>query len=333
MTPSRCIAVLAALLLCLTGCDPSGQGGQGGADGQSRTRFVMVSGGQTGVYYPTAGAVAKLLSRSHPDYELTVQTSGGSVFNARAIANGNADFAILQNDIASYARGGQLMFKDDGAIGSILGVAALYPEHIQIVALADSGIRTVAGLVGKRVAIGAIGSGTEANALQILEAYNIDESKLGRVERLKAGEARDYLQDERVDAAFFTFGVGTAAIQELALTRDVVFVPVESDARDKLIESHPFYRPAVIPQGAYRKAEGNQMAVPFADVPTVSVIATLVARDSVPPEAVSAVLDGIFSNLDDFKGTHARLRGVNKQAAKDNLTIPLHPGAQAYYGE
>lgn len=317
---------LAAATL-LTGCDFSGSGG---AQSGGVQRYVFASGGQTGVYYPTAGAIAGLTQQADPAVELTVQTSGGSVANARMLASGDADFAILQNDIAAYARDGLLMFEGE-ANPKLMGVAALYPEHIQIIALPDAGVKTVADLKGKRVAIGAIGSGTEANALQILEAYNLSEDDLVRVERLKASEARDYLQDERVDAAFFTFGVGTAAIQEMALTRDIVFVAVDGEARGSLMDKHPFYRAASIPAGAYRKAEGSKTAVPPADVPTVSVMATLCVRSEVPAGAVEAVLRGMFDHLDDLRRTHARLRAVNKADANANLTLPKHAGAEAFY--
>ena len=303
-----------------------------GGCGDSGDSYTLVSGGQTGVYYPTAMAVSRLLKNIDPSLELTVQTSGGSVANARKLAQGDAEFAILQNDIAAYAREGKLMF-DGSPMPDILGVAALYPEHIQIVAMAESGIRRVTDLKGKRVAIGAIGSGTEANARQILDAYGLSEDDLGRVERLKAGESCDYLKDKRVDAAFFTFGVGTASIQELAVRHEIVFVPIDGEARKQLMAKMPFYRQAVIPAEAYRAAAAGNAAVPPADVPTVTVMATLATRKGVPNEVVEKVLRGIFENLDEFHKTHPRLRGVNKSDSRSNLTIPAHPGAEAFYGQ
>ena len=299
--------------------------------GERAERYVMVSGGQAGVYYPTAGATARLAQKADPNLRLDVQTSGGSVANARLLHNGDAHFALIQNDIAAYARAGDKMFVDDGTMPEIRGVAALYPEHIQIVARAAADIESISDLAGKRVAIGAIGSGTEANALQILEAHGLSEDDLGQVQRLKAGESRDYLQDGRIDAAFFTFGVGTAAIQELAMVSDITFVPVAGDGRAALIDAYPFYREAVIPAGAYQQAEAGDAAVPSADVPTVSVMATLVARDDVPAAAVENVLRGIFDHLDQFKQTHPRLRAVNRADAQGNLTIPAHAGATAFY--
>ena len=319
---------VASLSLGLSGCGESDT--PSGDTSGGMQRYKLVSGGQTGVYYPTAMAISRLLKNVDPNLELTVQTSGGSVANARMLAREDAEFAILQNDIAEYARKGTLMF-DGSPMPQILGVAALYPEHIQIVAMADAGIQRVTDLKGKRVAIGAIGSGTEANAMQILDAYGVKEADLSRVERLKASESRDYLQDKRVDAAFFTFGVGTAAIQELALRHRIVFVPVDGRARDRLVAELPFYREAVIPTGAYRKAGAGKAAVPPTDVPTVTVMATLAVREGVPNDVVEKVLRGVFENLDEFRKSHSRLADINKQESLSNLTLPAHPGAKAFY--
>lgn len=311
-----CLIVLCLFLtLVLTGC------GDGSAEGGGAQRMVLVSGGQSGVYYPTAGAIARLANQADANLRIDVQTSGGSVANARALGMGDAHLAMMQNDIAAYVRNGEQMF--DEAIGNIVGVAALYPEHIQVVARADSGIDSIADLEGKRIAIGAIGSGTEANALQILAVYGLGEADLSRVERLKASESRDYLQDNRVDAAFFTFGVGTAAIQELGLISDIKLVPIAGAQRQQLLKKYPFYRAATIPAGSYKGVH--------ADVPTVSVMATLVARDDVPAEAIGAVLAGLFDNLDSFRSTHARLKRVNVTDAQANLTMPMHLGAKAFY--
>jgi len=313
--------LLAGLLtIAAAGCGGEGSGEGEAASGQRGQRLVIVSGGQTGVYYPTAGAIAQLVRGQ--DMQMEVQSSGGSVANARLLAAGNADFAIMQNDIAAYAREGRLMF--DEPITSIVGVAALYPEHVQVVARAGSGIATIGDLKGKRVAIGAIGSGTEANAKQVLEAYGLSEADLAKVERLKAGESRDYLQDDRVDAAFFTFGVGTASIAELASISDITLVPIDGAARETLLATYPFYRAAVIPAGAYGDDTPD-------DVPTVAVMATLVARAEVPAETVGGVLTAIFDNLDEFKAAHRRLAVVNRDDAEGNLTLPVHPGAKAFY--
>ncbi len=152
---------------------------------------------------------------------------------------------------------------------------------------------------------------------------------LGEIQHLKAGESADYLQDGHIDAAFFTFAVGTPAIRELANAKSVVFVPVDGAVRKKLMEQHPFYREAVIPKGAYQ--DDQRGAVPARDVQTVSVMATFVARADVPAPVVENVLRGIFENLDAFRQAHPRLRRITKAEAEANLTLPLHAGAKAFY--
>jgi len=310
------LGALALMSTALAGC------GEGDGSADAGNRFVVVTGGQSGVYYPTGGAIGRLVRKAGGDLQFDVRTSGGSVANARQLQRGAADFAILQNDIASYARRGVQQF--DEPIDNLMGVASLYPEHVQLIAAADAGIDSPAALRDKRVAIGAIGSGTEANALQVLEAVGLTTDELKSVERLKAAESADYLRDGRVDAAFFTFGVGAAAIRDLVERGDVVIVPIGGEARRRLIERHPFYREAVIPADAYGQDE------PAADVPTVSVMATLVARGETPAEVVEAVLEAIFENLDEFKAAHARLREVNRERAAE-MVLPMHPGAEAFY--
>lgn len=308
------VGLLAGLIGWVGGC---------GEGAESANRYVIVTGGTGGVYYPTGGAIGRLVRQGESGLRLDVRSSGGSVANARQLASGSADFAIMQNDIASYARNGERMFEQP--IETIVGVAALYPEHIQVVADADAGITELADLRGKRVAIGAIGSGTEGNALQLLEAVGLTTDDLASVERLKAAESADYLRDGRVDAAFFTFGVGASAIHDLVNRGNVTLVPVAGDVRQKLIDRYGFYREAVIPADAYGAG------YPAADVPTVSVMATLVARSEVPADVVASVLGSVFDDLDEFKRAHARLRDVSRKRA-GQMNLPLHAGAQAFYG-
>jgi len=288
----------------------------------SLQRYAMASGGQTGVYYPTAVGISQQVDKVSQGL-IEVRATGGSGENAQLLRKGSVGFAIMQNDIAAYAREGTLMFAEYGPDTSLLGVAALYPEHVQLVTLANSGINSVADLEGKSVVLGAIGSGSEANAKQVLEVYGMSTDDLGRIERLKPAEAADYLQDGRVDAAFFTFGLGTASIQTLAESKGIKLVPIDGEARAKLIEKYPFYSEAVISVDAYRGVSE--------EVPTVSVMATLVASEKTPAAAVQTVLKSVFDNIDDFRRTHARLGGVSRESAEQGLTLPLHPGAKAFY--
>ncbi|MEX0885974.1 MAG: TAXI family TRAP transporter solute-binding subunit [Phycisphaeraceae bacterium] len=289
-------------------------------------RYVLVTGGQTGVYYPVGQAIARLLHDGDSGIRMDVRPSGGSQDNARQLGRGDADFALIQNDFAVHATRGEQMF-DGEPIANLRGVAALYPEQVHIVARADAGITSVADLAGKRVSTGDAGSGTEGNARHILAAYGLSESDLGQQERLGAAQSADYLQDGRLDAMFFTVGVGAAAIQQVTTQPglDVVFVPVDGEQREALLDQYPYYTAAAIPADAYGAGE------PGEDVPAVSVVASLVTTAEVSEEAVAAVLSAMFDNLDAFRGSHGRLREFNRADAEADLPIELHAGAAAFY--
>src|SRR3990172_846910 len=195
---------------------------------QQRRLVTIASGWVVGVYYPLAGAMSRIVYKVKDlNLRATVESSGASVANAQLIGTGDADFAMLQNDIAFYAYNGATLgaFKDK-PIKNMGGVFSIYPELVQIVATKASGIKTVRDLKGKKVVLGPQGSGTEANALQILEAYGMKEADLGKAERIDAAAASDQVKDGRIDAAFYTTGLGAAAIMDPFLTGKVTLVSV-----------------------------------------------------------------------------------------------------------
>ena len=303
---------LTALALASASCEPAGD------------RYLMVTASETGAYYPIGQAIARLVHAGDSGLRLDVRPSGGSADNARQLGRGDADFALIQNDFAVFATRGEQAF-DGNPIENIRGVAALYPEQIHLVARADADINSVADLAGKRVSIGDAGSGTEGNALHVLDAYGLTTDDLGRQERLTPSQSADHLQDGRLDAMFFTVAVGAPAINEASREIDVVFVPIEGPERDALIEQFPYYSPSPIPADAYGSATPND------DVPGISVMASLVARAEVPDEAVEAVLDAILGDIDAFRASHARLADFNRESAEANLPIDLHPAAANWY--
>ncbi|MEM1538034.1 MAG: TAXI family TRAP transporter solute-binding subunit [Candidatus Nezhaarchaeales archaeon] len=287
-------------------------------------RFTIASGWVVGVYYPVAGAMSRIIYEHVPGMSLTVESSGASVANAKLIGSGAADFAILQNDIAYYAYNGILMF-EGAPIKNMRGIAILYPEHIQIVARADAGIKSVSDLKGKRVAVGPLGSGTEVNARQILEVYGLTFDDLGKAERLSAEEASSYLKDGRVDAAFFTVGVGAAAISDVALLTPITLVPIEEAKIEALRAKYPYYFREVIPAGSYKGVDK--------DVVTVAVYATLVCRGELSTDDVYTFTKAIFEHISTLHAAHARAKAISLEKAIIAMPIPLHPGAEKYYRE
>lgn len=286
-------------------------------------RWTVASGWVAGVYYPLSGAMSRVAYDFMPNISLTAEASGASVANARLVADKNAELALLQNDIAYYAKNGLFMFEGE-AMPEMVGLYTMYPEHVQIVAAADAGINNPGDLAGKSVAVGPLGSGTEANTLQVLEAYGLTFDDLSSVERLTASEAADFLKDGRVDAAFFTVGLGTAAIEEVAIVKDIVIVDIEDDKIDWLVETYPYYSKEVVPAGTYS-------GVPEAT--TVAVLAMLVGHADLPEELVYEFVSAMFENISVIHGAHERGQLVTLETALDGMPIELHPGAERYYRE
>ncbi|MFO7643140.1 MAG: TAXI family TRAP transporter solute-binding subunit [Desulfosarcina sp.] len=293
----------------------------------SKRRFVSIAAGWvTGAYFPMAGAISRIAYQNLQDQgiRVTAESSGASVANAKLIGVGDTDFAILQNDIASYAFNGTAPLFD-AAIPNLLGVCTLYPEHVQIIARKDAKINSPADLKGKRVAIGPVGSGTTANVHQILEAWGLTVNDLARAEQLTASQSADYIKDGRLDAAFFTVAVGAAVIMDTALVVDVNVVPVDGPNADKLIEKFPFYAKQSVKAGTYR---GND-----ADVPTVSVMAMLSARADLEEDIVYVILKAMYENVSQLHEAHAMFKDIAAETGLVGMSIPLHPGAKKYFTE
>jgi TRAP transporter TAXI family solute receptor len=292
---------------------------------QAAKKFVSIaSGWVVGVYYPLAGAISNIAHKNLPDIKITVESSGASVANAKLIASGDADMAILQNDISFYAlQGVKPMF--DKPVANIRGITSLYQEHCQIQARKDAKIAAVTDLKGKRVCVGPLGGGTEQNAMQILEAYGMKFDDFAKVERLTATESSDYLKDGRIDAAFYSVGVGAAVLVDTAITVDTVLVPVDGSQRDALMKKYPFFTKAVVPKGAYKGIEQ--------DVPTVAVMAILAARAEMEETMAYQITKAIFDNIADIERAHAKGKELKLETALNGMSIPLHPGAEKFYKE
>ena len=297
--------------------------------GGKKQRFVTIgTGGVTGVYYPAGGVIAKFVNRKKDDYgiRMSVESTGGSVFNINAVLSGDLDFGIAQSDRQYQALKGLAEWKDRGPRTDLRAVCSLHPELISLVAADDAGIRSLADLKGKTVSIGNPGSGQRGNALDVLKAAGVKLEDI-RVEGLKASESPDELQNGRIDAFFYTVGHPNGAIKQATtgLRRKVRFVPITG--MDKLIAASPYYAVASIPISLYPKA------VNTADVPTVGVMTTVVTSAKVPDDVVYAVTREIFENLDELKGQHPAFAHLTAEGMLKGLSAPIHPGAMKYFKE
>ena len=286
----------------------------------------IATGGTGGVYFPLGGALASIFNSYVPGVTANAESTGASVANIDLVGQGETELAFIQNDITYYAFTGTEMFEDrDEAIDNIRGMAVIYPELIQIVALAGSGIESVEDLAGMRVAIGAPGSGTEANARQILAAHGLTYDDLGQADFLSFAEAADQLRNEQIDAAFVTAGIPTAAITEVATTADIVIIPIESSMINDLSDEYPFYVEVVIPGGTY---PGNDD-----DVTTTAVQAMLVVPEDLPEGLVYNMTRAMFEYRQEIIDTHARGNDITLDTALEGMPIEVHPGAMRYYEE
>ncbi|MFC5543384.1 TAXI family TRAP transporter solute-binding subunit [Ureibacillus suwonensis] len=279
----------------------------------------MVTGGTQGTYYALGGTFAELITKE-TGIKTTAEVSQASAANVNALKAGDAEIAFVQTDIAYYAKNGLLMF-DGEPMDDLVAIGALYPETVHLVTTAKSGIKSFDDLKGKKVSVGAPGSGTYANAEQLLEIHGLTMNDI-QPQNLDFGESVDGLQAGQIDAAFITAGYPTAAVESLSAQEDVVIVPVDPEKAKALIEKYPYYKEDVIPAGTYGLAE---------DVPTVSVLAMLAVKKDLPEDVAYGIAKAIYDNTD--KIGHAKAEYIKKESALDGIGIDVHPGAKKYFEE
>ena len=297
----------------------------------AKTTFVTIgTGGITGVYYPTGGAIAKIMNKKKDQYGIraTVESTGGSVFNVNAVMAGDLEFGVVQSDRQFQAINGMAEWKDKGKQEDLRAVFTIHPESITLVAAVDAGIETIEDLKGKRVNIGNPGSGQRQNSIDALTAAGIDYNTDITAESVKAAEAPGLLQDGRIDAFFYTVGHPAGNIKEAtAGARKVRIVSITGPGIDKLVADNPYYAKATIPVSLYPGAAND------ADVETFGVKATFVTSAKVPEDVVYAITKEVFDNFDDFKKLHPAYIVLTKSNMLEGQSAPIHPGAEKYYKE
>ena len=288
-----------------------------GGSGEKEQFINIATGGTAGTYYPIGGAIAEVLNKN--GMNASAQSTGASVANINMLKDKQVELAIVQNDITYYAVNGEEMFKEGGKVENLNGIASLYPETCQFVVREDSGIKSIADLKGKRVAVGAAGSGAEANARQILEAHGITYDDVNE-QFLSFAEGSYALKDGTVDAAFVTAGYPTASVQDIASQNKIRLLPVGDEAIKKLSEKYPFYTKTTVPAGTYQGFDQ--------EIQTVSVMAILVANDKIDAALGEKVTKAIFDNLDKIAAAHSAAKSITKATALEGLDfIKMNEGA------
>ncbi|SEB20675.1 hypothetical protein SAMN05421743_12840 [Thalassobacillus cyri] len=318
-------AMMLTLSLFLAACgggtaDNGGEGGEEGGGDEGGTTFLnILTGGSQGTYYPLGGSFATIINSNVDGAEANAVSTGASVENMKKLRDGDGELAFTQTDIASYAANGEVMF--DEAIEGVQAIGTLYPETIQIVTTKDTGIETVEDLKGKVVSVGAPGSGTYANAKNILEIHGITMDDIEKRD-LEFGDSTSGIQDGTIDAAFITSGTPTGAVESLAATTDVNIVTFGDGKIQELIDKVPFYSEDEIPSGTYGLDEAVQ---------TVAVQAMLVTTSDMDENTVYDITKSIFENTDQI--THSKGEVITAESALKGVGIDVHPGAQKYFDE
>lgn len=292
------------------------------------TFITIGTGGVTGVYYPTGGAICRLVNRDRAEHGIRcgVESTGGSIFNINAIRSGELEFGVAQSDWQFHAYNGTSRFEEQGAFENLRAVFSVHPEPFTVVARADAGIETFDDLQGKRVNVGNPGSGQRGTMEVVMEAKGWTMDDFAVASELQAAEQSQALCDNNIDAMVYTVGHPSGSIQEATTACDSVLVEVAGEEIQGLIDERPYYRTATIPGGMYR---GNDE-----DTQTFGVGATFVTSADVPEEVVYEVVKAVFENFDQFKGLHPAFANLEpEEMASDGLSAPLHPGAERYFQE
>ena len=289
--------------------------------------FITIgTGGVTGTYYPTGGAICRLVNKYKKETKIrcSVESTGGSVYNINTIKNGELDFGVAQSDVVYQASKGVKKFEGK-KVAKLRSVMAIYPELFTLVTRKDANINKIMDIKGKRINLGNPGSGNEATALAMFDALGMKKSDLAFAGALKAAEMPDALRDNKIDGYFYMVGHPTANIKDASNSVDVKITPITGAKIDKFVQANPYFAQADVPGGLYK---GNE-----AGTPTFGVKAVLVTSTDVSDKAVYTVVKSILENFDAFKKLHPAYANITKESLLDGLSAPMHDGAKKYFKE
>ncbi len=313
----RILAVLLtiALVLSFAACGNSSEGGA--------TTMSMGTGSPTGTYYAYGGILGQYI-KNHAGITVNAVSTGGSKDNIQGIDVKDYALGTVQSDVMHYAWNGTRSFETEGKINSFRTVAGLYAEAVQLVTT-NADVKSVADLKGKKVSIGAPGSGVYFNAIDVLSAAGLTEQDINP-QYQNFDQSADALKDGKIDAAFIVAGAPTPAITELAMTNNKTrIVPIDGDIAEKLMKDNTFYSVYKIPAKSYANQE--------TEVTTVTVKATLIVDADASEDDVYKITKAIFDNIADITKEHAKGAELTLENATEGLTVPFHAGAAKYFKE
>lgn len=292
------------------------------AHAQTRINMVLATGGTAGTYYPFGGAMTKIWNSKIPGMNVTAQATGASAENVRLVNKKEAELAIVQSDTVDFAFNAKETFKEK--LTKLSVIAVLYPEIIQIVTREESPIKSFADLKGKKVGVGAPGSGTEANFRQLLDIYGMKKEDV-KAQYLSFAESAEQFKDKHIDAFIVVAGIPNAAIMDIGAMHKIKILSIPDDMTGKLTQKYPFLAPIKIPANTYKNIT--------AEVKTVAVMAVLIINPEIKDDIAYSLTKALFENQAELATAHAKGKELNLKTAVKGVSIPFHPGAVKYYKE
>ncbi len=289
-------------------------------------KFISIAtGGTGGAYFPIGAGLADIINKKLVGYNASAEVTAASKVNCIMVNDGKSDIALVLGDTLSYGYKGEKLGGFTKPLTNLRVIANIYANTIQIVARKDSGITKLTDLKGKKVSVGAPGSGTEINARQIFAAAGMSYGDFGRTDYLSFSESADQMKNRAIDVTLMSSGLPNPGIMDIATSQDITLVPIEGELLKVLDKETPFFVPAVIPKGTYKGQDH--------DVSSVGIPNFLIVRADLDDETVYEITKAMFENLDRLVQAHAAAKGIKLENAAKGLPVPLHPGAAKYYRE
>ena len=308
----KMIIIMISVSLLIAGCKKN-----------ATSNYIFATGGTSGTYYSFGENIANIWNNNIKDVNVVVESTGASAENLRLINQNEANLAFAQNDVMDYAYNGIDIFSGE-KLTNFSAILTLYPEVVQIAATKESQIKSIADLKGKRVSVGDAGSGVEFNSKQILESYGLTFNDIEKY-NLSFTLSSEGLQNGTLDACFIVAGIPNAALQELALNKEIVLISLDKIQIDELVIEYKYYTEFTIPANTYNGVTNSTRAI--------AVKASLVANNNLSEEAVYNLIKTIFDKKEDLIVLNSKAEEINIDNAYRGISVPFHPGAVKYYKE
>lgn len=293
---------------------------------QAAPKFISIAtGGTGGAYFPIGAGLADIINKKLTGYNASAEVTSASKVNCINVNEGKSDLALVLGDTLSYGYRGEKLGGFPKPLTNLRVIANIYPNTIQIVARKDSGVVKLADLKGKKVSVGAPGSGTEINARQIFAAARMSYHDFGRTDYLSFSESADQMKNRAIDVTLISSGLPNPGIMDIATSQEITIVPIEGELLKILDKDTPFFVASVIPKGTYKGQDR--------DVSSVAIPNFLITRADLDEKTVYEITKAMFENLDRLVQAHAAAKGIRLEDAAKGLPVPLHPGAEKYYRE